>query len=158
MWGEEHCVEIAKINAGPHGPASAKIGQKPLSNFLLCLFACSFAALLLTGTMPFYKDSSLPFKFDAFTASAICIALGAAVGAVQGYFVAYYKIPAFIVTLAGMLYFRGFSMIVTNGATIASLPRPLTRFATASLASIVLTFRFMRISRKLAKRSSRLHS
>src|SRR5262249_44900906 len=62
--------------------------------------------------------SSLPFRFDPFTASAICIALGAGVGAVQGYFVAYYKIPAFIVTLAGMLIFRGFELEVLGGASV----------------------------------------
>jgi putative multiple sugar transport system permease protein len=33
--------------------------------------------------------------------------LGGIIGAAQGYFVAYSKIPAFIVTLAGMLIFRG---------------------------------------------------
>ena len=37
-----------------------------------------------------------------------------------------------------MLYFRGLSMIATNGATIASLPRSLTRFATDFLPSMEL--------------------
>src|SRR4029079_15063452 len=49
-------------------------------------------------------------------------------------------VSSFIVTLAGMLYFRGISMIATNGATVAPLPRALTRLATGFLppaASIV---------------------
>ncbi len=37
----------------------------------------------------------------------LALMLGGAIGAAQGYFVAYSKIPAFIVTLAGMLIFRG---------------------------------------------------
>ena len=37
----------------------------------------------------------------------LSLVLGGAIGAAQGYFVAYAKIPAFIVTLAGMLIFRG---------------------------------------------------
>lgn len=85
-------------------------------------FIGGVAALLLTGTMPFFKDASLPFKFDTFTTAAICIALGAAIGAVQGYFVAYYKIPAFIVTLAGMLIFRGLELQVLGGASVGPFP------------------------------------
>ncbi len=85
-------------------------------------FIGGVAALLLTGTMPFAKDVSLPFKFDTFTTAAICIALGAAIGAVQGYFVAYYKIPAFIVTLAGMLIFRGLELQVLGGASVGPFP------------------------------------
>src|ERR1700742_3601751 len=34
-----------------------------------------------------------------------CLLVGAAIGAAQGYWVAYFKIPAFIVTLAGMMVF-----------------------------------------------------
>src|SRR4029078_3458880 len=36
----------------------------------------------------------------------VCRALGALIGAAQGYWVAYFKIPSFIVTLAGMLVFK----------------------------------------------------
>jgi putative multiple sugar transport system permease protein len=44
----------------------------------------------------------------------ISIAMGIGIGAFQGVFVAYAKIPAFIVTLAGMLLFRGLTYIVTK--------------------------------------------
>jgi len=42
------------------------------------------------------------------------IALGAAIGAFQGVWIAFAKIPAFIVTLAGMMLFRGLTYIVTR--------------------------------------------
>ncbi|MCL1837644.1 MAG: sugar ABC transporter permease [Treponema sp.] len=42
------------------------------------------------------------------------LAMGAAIGAFQGAWVAYAKIPAFIVTLAGMQLFRGITYIVTK--------------------------------------------
>ena len=54
-------------------------------------------------------------------------------GAWQGFWVTRVGVSSFIVTLAGMLYFRGISMIVTNGATVAPLPRSLTGFATGFL-------------------------
>jgi putative multiple sugar transport system permease protein len=44
----------------------------------------------------------------------VTLALGFAIGAFQGWFVAYPKLPAFIVTLAGMLLFRGLTYIVTK--------------------------------------------
>jgi putative multiple sugar transport system permease protein len=40
--------------------------------------------------------------------------MGFAVGAFQGWFIAYPKVPPFIVTLAGMMLFRGLTYIVTN--------------------------------------------
>ena len=49
-------------------------------------------------------------------ATVICLAVGALVGGLQGYFVAYHKIPSFIVTLAGMLVFRGLTLTVMTGA------------------------------------------
>jgi len=42
------------------------------------------------------------------------LVMGVAIGAFQGAWVAYARMPAFIVTLAGMLLFRGLTYIVTN--------------------------------------------
>ena len=70
----------------------------------------------------------------------ISIIAGVLMGAWQGWWVTKLGVSSFIVTLAGMLYFRGVSMIATNGATVAPLPKPLTGFATGFLpasASIV---------------------
>lgn len=47
------------------------------------------------------------------------ILIGLAVGAFQGAWIAFLKIPAFIVTLAGMLLFRGITYIITNVTPIA---------------------------------------
>ena len=62
-------------------------------------------------------------KMDVALATVICLALGAAIGAAQGYFIAYYKIPAFIVTLAGMLIFKGLALTVLGGASVGPYPR-----------------------------------
>ncbi|ANL66831.1 sugar ABC transporter permease protein [Rhizobium phaseoli] len=59
-------------------------------------------------------------------AGVVCLALGALVGGLQGYFVAYHKIPSFIVTLAGMLVFRGLTLFVMTasgtGTSIGPFP------------------------------------
>ncbi|GAB2896167.1 sugar ABC transporter permease [Uliginosibacterium flavum] len=50
---------------------------------------------------------------------AIVLALGLLLGLFNGYWVAYLRVPSFIVGLAGMLIFRGILLAVTNGSTIA---------------------------------------
>lgn len=48
----------------------------------------------------------------------ITLAVGALIGVWQGYWVAYQDVPAFIVTLAGMMVFNGLLLGITNGETI----------------------------------------
>lgn len=50
------------------------------------------------------------------------IALGVLIGVVQGFFIAYVKIPAFIITLAGMLIYRGLALIILKSKTIGPIP------------------------------------
>ncbi len=47
--------------------------------------------------------------------------IGGLVGAFQGYWVAYQGVPSFIVTLAGLLIWRGGAWLVTQGRTVAPL-------------------------------------
>lgn len=52
----------------------------------------------------------------------IMLGTGLLIGVWQGFWIAYRRIPPFIVTLAGMLMFRGLSNIVLDGFTIAPMP------------------------------------
>jgi putative multiple sugar transport system permease protein len=65
----------------------------------------------------------VPMKLDPFLTVFVGILLGAFIGGVQGYFVAYHKIPAFIVTLAGMLIFKGLALTVLGGASVGPFPK-----------------------------------
>ncbi len=49
---------------------------------------------------------------------ALGLAVGVAIGAFQGYVIAYMKVPAFIVTLGGLLVWRGAAWWVASGKTI----------------------------------------
>lgn len=51
----------------------------------------------------------------------ICIAFGALLGAFQGYWIAYRALPSFIVTLAGLLAWRGASWLISGGVTISPM-------------------------------------
>ena len=60
--------------------------------------------------------------FNVYVSIIIMLLAGLLIGAWQGFWIAYRRIPPFIVTLAGMLMFRGLSNIVLDGFTIAPLP------------------------------------
>jgi len=55
-------------------------------------------------------------------AALICLGVGGLIGAAQGYWIAYHRIPSFIVTLAGMLVFRGLTLFVLGGKNIGPFP------------------------------------
>ncbi|MCE5285999.1 MAG: sugar ABC transporter permease [Pelosinus sp.] len=61
------------------------------------------------------------FKLDGTVAMIITVLIGILIGIFNGWLVAYKKIPAFIVTLGGLLVFRGILIGMTKGTTIASL-------------------------------------
>lgn len=52
----------------------------------------------------------------------VCLLLGILIGAWQGFWIAYMRIPPFIVTLAGMLYWRGLAQVLLGGMTISPFP------------------------------------
>jgi putative multiple sugar transport system permease protein len=59
-----------------------------------------------------------------------CLLLGILIGAAQGYWVAYWRIPSFIVTLAGMLVFRGLTLWVLQGRSVGPFPRGFQALST----------------------------
>lgn len=59
------------------------------------------------------------YHVNMYLAILIMLALGILIGAWQGFWIAFVRIPPFIVTLAGMLIFRGLSNVVLNGMTIS---------------------------------------
>ena len=64
------------------------------------------------------------------------LAVGLAIGAWQGFWVAYVGIPAFIVTLAGMLVFRGLAIIIV-GQTIAGLPNGFVQISNGGVLGLL---------------------
>jgi putative multiple sugar transport system permease protein len=82
-------------------------------------FVGALAAMLMVG---WKFPPELAFLANPFVAGAICIVAGAAIGAAQGYLIAYHKIPSFIVTLAGMLIFKGLSLAILAGKSVGPFP------------------------------------
>lgn len=65
-----------------------------------------------------------------------CVMVGIAIGAAQGYWVAYWRIPSFIVTLAGMLVFRGLTLWVLQGQSVGPFPRSFQALSTGFVPDV----------------------
>jgi putative multiple sugar transport system permease protein len=86
-------------------------GHIDLSVGSVCGFIGALAAVLM-----------VQFDVHFVPAVLVCLLTGAAIGAIQGWFVAFAKIPAFIVTLAGMLVFKGLALAVLQGQSVGPFP------------------------------------
>ncbi len=73
-------------------------------------------------------------------AVVFCIALGAAVGAFNGWLTAYAKIPAFIVTLGGLLGYSGLAFWLAKGETVAPMDKTYEVFGGGIPASWIGPF------------------
>jgi putative multiple sugar transport system permease protein len=82
-------------------------------------FIGALAAMLMVG---WKFPPELAFLANPLIAAGICLVVGAIVGAAQGYIIAYLGIPSFIVTLAGMLIFKGLSLAILSGKSIGPFP------------------------------------
>jgi len=84
--------------------------------------------------LPHYVGFDWPFTW--IITLAVGIAVGAIIGAVQGGVVAYLGVPAFIVTLGGLLVWRGAAWWVAQGRTIAPLDTNFQRIGGGAHGSI----------------------
>jgi putative multiple sugar transport system permease protein len=76
-------------------------------------FVGGCAAIVMVGFHVPWLDFDLKLPWQLVIPLALI--LGGAIGVFQGYFIAYSKIPSFIVTLAGMLIFRGLTGNMLQG-------------------------------------------
>jgi len=67
----------------------------------------------------------------------LSLLLGAAIGAAQGYFVAFAKIPSFIVTLGGMLIFRGLTGNILLGQFVGPFPKDFQSISSGFITDVV---------------------
>lgn len=81
-----------------------------------------------TGAVAAYLTVNLHWPVIAVVPA--CLAVGFLIGAAQGYWIAYWRIPSFIVTLAGMLVFRGLTLWLLNGQNIGPFPKAFQSLST----------------------------
>ncbi|KAB2697887.1 multiple monosaccharide ABC transporter permease [Ochrobactrum sp. GPK 3] len=86
-------------------------GHIDLSVGSVCGFIGALAAVMMVHW-------GIPFPI----AAILCLLVGGLIGALQGFWVAYFNIPSFIVTLAGMLVFKGLMLAVLGGQSVGPFP------------------------------------
>jgi putative multiple sugar transport system permease protein len=105
-----------------------------LQNSYIVIMALGMLLVIVTGHIDLSVGSVAGFigaiaavlmvryHIDYPLAFIACLLVGAAIGAAQGYWVAYFGIPSFIVTLAGMLVFKGLALAVLQGQSVGPFP------------------------------------
>ncbi len=119
-----------------------------LQNSYILVLAIGMVLVIITGHIDLSVGSVAAFvgaisailmvnyEIPTFLAVIISLLVGAIIGAWQGFWIAYVKIPAFIVTLAGMLLFRGATMIVLEGKSIAPFPESFQKISSGFIPDI----------------------
>ncbi|MCW5954466.1 MAG: sugar ABC transporter permease, partial [Propionibacteriaceae bacterium] len=123
---------------------SALIGQ----NAYVLILAIGMVMVIVAGHIDLSVGSLVAFiggvlgwamyhwNWPWLAAVALALALGAVVGAWHGFWVAYVRIPAFIVTLAGMLVFRGLAIVIA-GFTMAGFDQGFVAISAGSLPNLL---------------------
>jgi D-xylose transport system permease protein len=78
-------------------------------------------ALLMTDWMPNILGIGADFPFRWVIALGFGVLLGALIGGLQGFIIAYIGVPSFIVTLGGLLSIRGLVWYLSSGAAVSGL-------------------------------------
>ena len=95
----------------------------------VCAFVGALSAMIY--------NSGIPMPITVF----ISILIGVVIGAYQGVWVAFAKMPAFIVTLSGMLLFRGLTYIITKVSPVSLKDTGYSLFSTGILDEVLNTSR-----------------
>jgi len=93
-------------------------GHIDLSVGSVCGFIGALAAVLM-----------VEYDWPYLATGIVCILAGAVIGAAQGWFVAFQRIPSFIVTLAGMLVFKGLTLALLAGQSVGPFPVEFQRLS-----------------------------
>lgn len=118
-----------------------------MQNSYILILAMGMLPCILTGNIDLSVGSIVAFVgaiagvsmvtlgLPVPVAVLLAILVGFLAGAWQGFWIAYVRVPAFIVTLAGMLIFRGLTMVILQGNTLSPFPEHYQFVASGFLAN-----------------------
>ncbi len=111
------------------------------TGMLLCIVSSANIDLSVGRVMGFIAACAakfiIDFKMNVPLSMFLCLLIGIAIGAWQGFWIAYVKIPAFVVTLAGQLTFYGLTMVILKGETIAPFPATFNNIFSTALPDFI---------------------
>ena len=115
-------------------------------NAYVLILAIGMLLVIITGNIDLSVGSVVAFvgaisaifmiqwNMPVWISVILSLLIGALVGAFQGFFIAYVNIPPFIVTLAGMLIFRGLTMVILKGQTLGPFDRAFQNIASGFIS------------------------
>lgn len=74
----------------------------------------------------------IPYMLAGF----LCLVAGGIIGMAQGFWIAYLRIPSFIVTLAGMLVFKGLTLWLLAGQSVGPFPAQFQLIASGFISDL----------------------
>ncbi|WP_413203442.1 multiple monosaccharide ABC transporter permease [Rhodospirillum sp. A1_3_36] len=125
-----------------------------LQNSYIVIMAVGMLLVIVSGNIDLSVGSVLGFvgalaavmivhwHVPYLLAGVICLAVGAVIGMAQGFWVAFYKIPSFIVTLAGMLVFKGLTLWLLEGQSVGPFPANFQLIASGFVPDLFGSGRF----------------
>jgi putative multiple sugar transport system permease protein len=120
-----------------------------LQNSYIVIMALGMLLVIVTGHIDLSVGSVAGFvgavaavlmvryRVDYTVAVIACLLVGAAIGAAQGYWVAYFGIPSFIVTLAGMLVFKGLALALLQGQSVGPFPPTFQKLSSGFIPELL---------------------
>lgn len=130
--------------------APMNVSKLIMQNSYILILAIGMLPCILTGDIDLSVGSALAvvgaisatmivsYGMSVPLTVAVCLAFGLLVGAWQGFWIAFVRVPSFIVTLAGMLIFRGMTMVILDGNTLSPFPDSYQFIAQKFLVDIPL--------------------
>ncbi|MDC3418236.1 sugar ABC transporter permease [Aquibacillus sp. 3ASR75-54] len=119
-----------------------------LQNGYILVLAVGMVLVIITGNIDLSVGSVVAFvgaiagvlminnNVPVWLAIILSLVVGAIIGIWQGFWIAYVGIPSFIVTLAGMLIFRGLTLYLLDGKSLAPFPDSFGMFSSGFLPNI----------------------
>jgi putative multiple sugar transport system permease protein len=113
------------------------IGHIDLSVGSVAGFLGAVAAVFMVSgvTIPLINVELAPF--DPIFAVALTLVAGGLIGVFSGFWVAYLRVPSFIVTLAGMLLFRGATLFMLGGQPVGPFPESFRAISSGFIPEII---------------------
>ena len=120
-----------------------------LQNGYILILAIGMLLVIITARIDLSVGSIVAFvgaiaaimivnmKIGVIPTILVCLVVGALIGAWQGFWTAYIKIPAFITTLSSMLIFRGLTIAVLDGRSIGPFPDSFRAISSSFVPDIV---------------------
>jgi len=135
-------VTMVRIFEGVDFLSAQNITNLFLQNFYVIIMALGMLLVIVAGHIDLSVGSVVGFTgavaavltvdldWPVWAVVSTCLFVGFLIGAAQGYWIAFWRIPSVIVTLAGMLAFRGLTLWLLAGQNIGPFPKSFQSLST----------------------------